>query len=90
LQKVSRVAWRRGLERLERVFRRRRSSRSNSAKASYVALVQIRPSSDPHEKNFLDLRSQLPQLDGGIYALATDLHERGPEQDVAVGPYPAM
>lgn len=39
---------------------------------------------DTHEKNFIDLREQLPQLDRGFEALVTDLHERGLEKDVAV------
>lgn len=39
---------------------------------------------DTHEKNFIDHKAQLPQLDQGIHALVTDLHERGLEKDVAV------
>jgi hypothetical protein len=39
---------------------------------------------DTHEKNFIDMRDQLPQLDQGFQALVTDLHERGLEKDVAV------
>ena len=39
---------------------------------------------DTHEKNFIDLRDQLPQLDQGVAALVEDLHERGLEKDVAV------
>lgn len=39
---------------------------------------------DTHEKNFRDMREQLPQLDQGFHALVTDLYERGLEQDVAV------
>ena len=39
---------------------------------------------DTHEKNFKEMREQLPQLDQGIHALVTDLHERGLDQDVAV------
>jgi hypothetical protein len=39
---------------------------------------------DTHEKNFIDMRTQLPQLDRGFHALVTDLHERGLDQDVAV------
>jgi hypothetical protein len=34
---------------------------------------------DTHEKNFIDMREQLPQLDQGFHALVTDLHEPGPE-----------
>ncbi|MBC7819520.1 MAG: DUF1501 domain-containing protein, partial [Planctomycetaceae bacterium] len=39
---------------------------------------------DTHEKNFEDHREQLPQLDQGIHALVTDLHERGLQDDIAV------
>jgi uncharacterized protein (DUF1501 family) len=39
---------------------------------------------DTHEKNFRDMRVQLPQLDRGFHALVTDLHERGLQDDVAV------
>ncbi len=39
---------------------------------------------DTHEKNFRDMRDQLPQLDQGFHALVTGLHERGLDQDVAV------
>jgi hypothetical protein len=39
---------------------------------------------DTHEKNFIDMREQLPQLDRGFHALVTDLHERGLQNDVAV------
>jgi hypothetical protein len=39
---------------------------------------------DTHEKNFRDMREQLPQLDRGFHALISDLYERGLEQDVAV------
>jgi uncharacterized protein (DUF1501 family) len=39
---------------------------------------------DTHEKNFIDMRAQLPQLDRGFHALVTDLHERGLQHDVAV------
>jgi hypothetical protein len=39
---------------------------------------------DTHEKNFIDMRIQLPQLDRGFHALVTDLYERGLERDVAV------
>jgi hypothetical protein len=39
---------------------------------------------DTHEKNFIDMRDQLPQLDRGFHALVTDLHERGLQNDVAV------
>ena len=39
---------------------------------------------DTHEKNFIDMRDQLPQLDRGFHALVTDLHERGLDEDVAV------
>jgi hypothetical protein len=39
---------------------------------------------DTHEKNFRDMREQLPQLDVGFHALICDLYERGLEKDVAV------
>lgn len=39
---------------------------------------------DTHEKNFRDMREQLPQLDRGFHALVSDLYERGLEKDVAV------
>jgi hypothetical protein len=39
---------------------------------------------DTHEKNFRDMREQLPQLDQGFHALVTDLYDRGLEKDVAV------
>lgn len=39
---------------------------------------------DTHEKNFIDMRAQLPQLDQGFHALVTDLYDRGLENDVAV------
>jgi hypothetical protein len=39
---------------------------------------------DTHEKNFRDMREQLPQLDQGFHALITDLYDRGLEKDVVV------
>jgi hypothetical protein len=39
---------------------------------------------DTHEKNFIDHKDQLPQLDKGFHALVTDLYDRGLEKDVAV------
>ncbi len=39
---------------------------------------------DHHDHIFKCLRVVLPQLDRSIYALVTDLHERGLDQDVAV------
>ena len=39
---------------------------------------------DTHEKNFIDMRTQLPQLDQGFHALVTELYERGLDKDVAV------
>ena len=39
---------------------------------------------DTHEKNFIDHKAQLPQLDQGFHALVTDLHDRGLDKDVAV------
>lgn len=38
---------------------------------------------DTHEKNFSDMRAQLPQLDQGFHALITDLYDRGLQHDVA-------
>lgn len=39
---------------------------------------------DTHEKNFIDHKAQLPQLDQGFHALVTDLYDRGLDKDVAV------
>jgi uncharacterized protein (DUF1501 family) len=39
---------------------------------------------DTHEKNFIDMKEQLPQLDRGFHALVSDLYDRGLEKDVAV------
>jgi hypothetical protein len=39
---------------------------------------------DTHEKNFIDMRDQLPQLDLAMFALVTDLYDRGLQNDVAV------
>jgi uncharacterized protein (DUF1501 family) len=39
---------------------------------------------DTHEKNFIDHRAQLPQLDQGFHTLIGELHERGLDKDVAV------
>ncbi len=39
---------------------------------------------DTHEKNFIDHKEQLPQLDKGFHALVSDLYDRGLEKDVAV------
>jgi hypothetical protein len=39
---------------------------------------------DTHEKNFIDHKAQLPQLDQGFHALVSDLYDRGLEKDVAV------
>jgi hypothetical protein len=39
---------------------------------------------DTHERNFIDMRDQLPQLDRGFHALVTDLYDRGLQNDVAV------
>lgn len=50
-----------------------------------VSVVTLRVGDwDTHEKNFRDMRDQLPQLDRGFHALVSDLHERGLEEDVAV------
>ncbi len=37
---------------------------------------------DTHEKNFIELRKQLPVLDRGIANLVPDLHDRGMQDDV--------
>jgi hypothetical protein len=39
---------------------------------------------DTHERNFIDMRDQLPELDLGLTALVNDLYDRGLEKDVAV------
>jgi hypothetical protein len=39
---------------------------------------------DTHEKNFIDMRDQLPKLDKGFHALVSDLHDRGLDKNVAV------
>jgi hypothetical protein len=39
---------------------------------------------DTHERNFIDMRDQLPQLDLAFHSLVTDLYDRGLERDVAV------
>jgi len=39
---------------------------------------------DTHEKNFSEMRDQLPQLDRGFKALVDDLYDRGLEKDVVV------
>lgn len=39
---------------------------------------------DTHEKNFSEMRMQLPQLDQGVHALITDLYDRGLQDEVAV------
>jgi hypothetical protein len=39
---------------------------------------------DTHEKNFIDHKAQLPQLDLGFHALVSDLHDRGLDKNVAV------
>ena len=39
---------------------------------------------DTHEKNFIDMRAQLPLLDQGFHALISDLYYRGLQDDVAV------
>ena len=39
---------------------------------------------DTHGNNFKILRAKLPAYDRAVYALLTDLHERGLDQDVAV------
>lgn len=50
-----------------------------------VAVVTLKVGDwDTHERNFRDMREQLPQLDQGVHALVTDLYDRGLNQDVAV------
>jgi uncharacterized protein (DUF1501 family) len=39
---------------------------------------------DTHEDNFGGLRVQAPQFDRALYALLTDLHQRGLDEDVVV------
>jgi hypothetical protein len=39
---------------------------------------------DTHADNFNQLRRQLPKLDRALYALISDLHERGLEKDVTI------
>jgi uncharacterized protein (DUF1501 family) len=39
---------------------------------------------DTHSNNFGTLRQLLPVLDRGVFALVSDLHQRGLDQDVAV------
>lgn len=50
-----------------------------------VSVITLRVGDwDTHEKNFRDMRVQLPLLDQGLHALVADLHERGLDRDVAV------
>ena len=50
-----------------------------------VAVVTLKVGDwDTHEKNFIDHKDQLPQLDRGVHALVTDLYDRGLQDDVAV------
>lgn len=50
-----------------------------------ISVVTLRVGDwDTHEKNFRDMRDQLPQLDQGFHALVSDLYDRGLEKDVAV------
>ena len=50
-----------------------------------VAVVTLKVGDwDTHEKNFIDHRDQLPQLDRGVHALVNDLYDRGLQDDVAV------
>jgi hypothetical protein len=39
---------------------------------------------DTHERNFITLRTQLPELDRGVANLVQDLHDRGMENDTVV------
>ena len=50
-----------------------------------VSVVSVKVGDwDTHERNFIDMRDQLPQLDQGLHALITDLYDRGLQDDVAV------
>ena len=50
-----------------------------------VSVVSVKVGDwDTHERNFIDMRDQVPQLDQGLHALLTDLYDRGLDQDVAV------
>jgi hypothetical protein len=49
-----------------------------------VSVVSVKVGDwDTHERNFIDMRDQVPQLDQGLHALVTDLHDRGLDGDVA-------
>jgi hypothetical protein len=39
---------------------------------------------DTHERNFIQLKTQLPNLDRGVASLVQDLHDRGMQDDVIV------
>jgi hypothetical protein len=39
---------------------------------------------DTHERNFISLRNQLPELDRGVANLVHDLHDRGMDRDTVV------
>jgi uncharacterized protein (DUF1501 family) len=39
---------------------------------------------DTHDRNFIQLRTQLPELDRGIANLVQDLHDRGMDRDTVV------
>jgi hypothetical protein len=50
-----------------------------------VSVVSVKVGDwDTHERNFIDMRDQVPQLDQGLCALVSDLHDRGLDRDVAV------
>jgi hypothetical protein len=49
-----------------------------------VVRFMVNASWDTHGQNFQGLRRLLPELDQGVHALVTDLHERGLANDVAV------
>jgi hypothetical protein len=50
-----------------------------------VSIVTVSIGSwDTHAQNFQSMRRQLPELDRGIHALVTDIHERGLDKDVTV------
>jgi hypothetical protein len=50
-----------------------------------VSVVTIKVGDwDTHERNFIDMRQQLPLLDQGFHTLVSDLYDRGLTDDVAV------
>jgi len=50
-----------------------------------VSVVTVKVGNwDTHEKNFIDHKDQLPQLDRGVHASLNDLHDRGLDKDEGV------